>query len=222
MFRYPKKRAFTLIELLVVIAIIAILAAILFPVFARAREKARTAACQNNVRQLAIGVRMYTTDYDEMMPPTYWYCAGCRPPPASEYIRWTDEIYPYVRNAQIYGCPSQPNQDISIGDINGCRWGCYGANYQNDGPMPSYGGRSLSDIADVTGTYMLGDDGPGLRCDYSIDVNDFNGVTWGDDWKLYVPHNGGANIAFVDGHVKWLTRNILAAPNGGWTCAAGD
>ena len=179
MFRYPKKRAFTLIELLVVIAIIAILAAILFPVFARAREKARTAACQNNVRQLAIGVRMYTTDYDEMMPPTYWYCAGCR-------------------------------------------WGCYGANYQNDGPMPSYGGRSLSDIADVTGTYMLGDDGPGLRCDYSIDVNDFNGVTWGDDWKLYVPHNGGANIAFVDGHVKWLTRNILAAPNGGWTCAAGD
>src|SRR6476661_7875124 len=94
----PKKirSAFTLIELLVVIAIIAILAAILFPVFARARENARRASCQSNLKQIGLGLIQYTQDYDEMTPQEA----------TADGLRWMDEIYPYVKSEQIFVCPS--------------------------------------------------------------------------------------------------------------------
>ena len=91
----PRSRAgFTLIELLVVIAIIAILAAILFPVFAKAREKARQASCMSNEKQLGLGVLQYTQDYDEIYP-TYLGGQG----------GWAGEIYPYIKSMQVYSCP---------------------------------------------------------------------------------------------------------------------
>ncbi|WP_395138150.1 DUF1559 domain-containing protein [Armatimonas sp.] len=93
-----QRRAFTLIELLVVIAIIAILAAILFPVFAQAREKARQTACLSNTKQLALGVYMYAQDYDETLPVA-GYNAQCRG-------RWQWQIFPYVKNEQIFTCPN--------------------------------------------------------------------------------------------------------------------
>jgi prepilin-type N-terminal cleavage/methylation domain-containing protein/prepilin-type processing-associated H-X9-DG protein len=95
-------RGFTLIELLVVIAIIAILAAILFPVFAQAREKARQTACLSNTKQLALGVYMYAQDYDETLPVA-GYNQQCRG-------RWQWQIYPYVKNEQMFTCPNIAQQ----------------------------------------------------------------------------------------------------------------
>jgi len=101
-----KKQAFTLIELLVVIAIIAILAAILFPVFARARENARRASCQSNLKQMSMGALQYKQDYDERMLPLYVY------PQTSSGAAWywPQLMIPYIKSAQIFQCPSFSNQ----------------------------------------------------------------------------------------------------------------
>lgn len=127
-----QRKAFTLIELLVVIAIIAILAAILFPVFARARENARRSSCMSNMKQIGLGIMQYTQDYDEHYPLT-WF--GRIPPsggagsytqtepgtPGKEFttidpsggtgssgnwITWMDMIFPYVKSVQLFHCPS--------------------------------------------------------------------------------------------------------------------
>ncbi|HID06515.1 MAG TPA: DUF1559 domain-containing protein [Armatimonadetes bacterium] len=95
------RKGFTLIELLVVIAIIAILAAILFPVFAKAREKARQAACVSNMRQLGLAAKMYAEDYDETFPMSIYT-------PGNVIITFYHALDPYVKNAQVYLCPSKP------------------------------------------------------------------------------------------------------------------
>ena len=110
-----KQRGFTLIELLVVIAIIAILAAILFPVFAQARAKARQASCTSNVKQMSLGVMMYIQDYDETFPYWNWgdsYGSGSRTPNHFESF-WANAIYPYVKNGQVYACPSSNDQSTT-------------------------------------------------------------------------------------------------------------
>lgn len=111
--RTQKSSGFTLIELLVVIAIIAILAAILFPVFAQARDKARGASCLSNIKQLTLGMMMYSQDYDETFPEwrwdqnfsTSWGDAGSYSPNNATSI-WYYAIYPYVKNGKVYSCPS--------------------------------------------------------------------------------------------------------------------
>src|SRR5438067_11852209 len=128
-----KRKAFTLIELLVVIAIIAILAAILFPVFAQAREKARQAACLSNSKQIGLGIAMYTQDYDEMLPMggrglTDAENAMKVPPPD----RWHGWILPYIKNgadslgragyAGVFICPSHPVFSVSPAQQRG--YGC--------------------------------------------------------------------------------------------------
>ncbi|MGD9497689.1 MAG: DUF1559 domain-containing protein, partial [Armatimonadota bacterium] len=97
------RRGFTLIELLVVIAIIAILAAILFPVFARAREKARQASCTSNLKQIGTAMMMYTQDYDEVLPDCLM---GRDTNDPTRYFAWTAVIMPYVKNNQLFECPS--------------------------------------------------------------------------------------------------------------------
>jgi prepilin-type N-terminal cleavage/methylation domain-containing protein/prepilin-type processing-associated H-X9-DG protein len=97
-----RRKGFTLIELLVVIAIIAILAAILFPVFAEARENARKTQCLSNMKQLMTGFQMYNTDY-EQMPYWLWYNRG-----DGIWISWMEMIHPYIKNQQIFFCPSGP------------------------------------------------------------------------------------------------------------------
>jgi prepilin-type N-terminal cleavage/methylation domain-containing protein/prepilin-type processing-associated H-X9-DG protein len=104
------RRGFTLIELLVVIAIIAILAAILFPVFAQAREKARQASCMSNTKQIGIAVMQYAQDWDECHPGVWFGPVSGSPwsQPSNDtvYYKWMDAVYPYVKNEQVFTCPS--------------------------------------------------------------------------------------------------------------------
>ncbi|MCS6775107.1 MAG: DUF1559 domain-containing protein [Chloroherpetonaceae bacterium] len=116
------RSGFTLIELLVVIAIIAILAAILFPVFAQARESARKASCLSNLRQISTAVFMYAQDYDEIPPETGWDGPCSSPvPDANGYYAVGDAYFsgvfsfpiataPYIKNWQIFSCPSDPDK----------------------------------------------------------------------------------------------------------------
>ena len=130
--QHTRRGAFTLIELLVVIAIIAILAAILFPVFARARENAQRASCQSNLKQAALGILQYTQDYDEKVPLWEYSVGGTRPT-----VAWLRMIEPYTKSYQIGRCPTQAKNPFGIWSTstgsgwwyNWQRWPSYGYNY---------------------------------------------------------------------------------------------
>jgi prepilin-type N-terminal cleavage/methylation domain-containing protein/prepilin-type processing-associated H-X9-DG protein len=182
------RKAFTLIELLVVIAIIAILAAILFPVFARARENARRASCLSNVKQLGLAALQYTQDYDEKLPPSY--DAGA---PAKI---WSQLIDPYVKSQQIFFCPSDSTHNssnaISTSNIS-YGWNYYYLTYSPFGGY-GHGGVSLAYIQSVSHTVLLGDSQNALP--YVINY-----------YGSYMPlarHLEGTNMCFVDGHAKWF------------------
>jgi prepilin-type N-terminal cleavage/methylation domain-containing protein/prepilin-type processing-associated H-X9-DG protein len=137
------RRTFTLIELLVVIAIIAILAAILFPVFAQAREKARAASCLSNQKQIATGLLMYTQDYDEMLLMGMWGGSA-----SGTLCSWPAMIQPYIKNTNVFQCPTAPRTaGITAGTIaatNGCGIGTgfvvtYAYNYYLGGNNSSTG-----------------------------------------------------------------------------------
>jgi prepilin-type N-terminal cleavage/methylation domain-containing protein/prepilin-type processing-associated H-X9-DG protein len=172
MHRRSTSQGFTLIELLVVIAIIAILAAILFPVFAQAREKARQTACLSNTKQLALGVQMYAQDYDELLPVA-GYNAQCRG-------RWQWQVYPYVKNQQMFTCPNIAGQPwvASSGNLTCAQNGVvvvvgtndkggYGWNYalqgnsggQTGAVLDRAPGYSLAQIAKPADTIIIGETG---------------------------------------------------------------
>ncbi|MEN6643069.1 MAG: DUF1559 domain-containing protein [Armatimonadia bacterium] len=209
------RRGFTLIELLVVIAIIAILAAILFPVFAKAREKARQSSCLSNVKQLALATLSYAQDYDECFPLAVY--PGSPPRlqtnpslPGSLYksdaggiidylICWMDLISPYVKNTQVFACPSgkrsQPDEPYYGYNANLSRFSIsYPAIPLSLGAVnnPSQC-ILLLDYACAQGVYALGASGG-------------NDWVWAESWPWSAPHNDGVNCAFVDGHAKWLGR----------------
>ncbi|MGE5531778.1 MAG: DUF1559 domain-containing protein [Bacteroidota bacterium] len=214
------KRGFTLIELLVVIAIIAILAAILFPVFAKAREKARQSSCLNNVKQITLGLMQYTQDYDERFPggaSTHW---GDYVYPAYPHGGYVDAIYPYVKNVQVFMCPSDsirnclihanspgqdhqfysdvlpgtyPNQQLSY---------CY--NYYFNSTNRTLGSIDLPAETCLVGeaierpyVYYVGSASP-----YYLDVNSSRMLGG-------CRHNEGMNIGYVDGHAKWQGKTSL-------------
>ena len=101
-----KRSAFTLIELLVVIAIIAILAAILFPVFARARENARRSSCTSNLKQIGLGIIQYAQDYDEKLPRNWVGSNGTDYNGNPIGVKWMDMVQPYIKSTQLFNCPS--------------------------------------------------------------------------------------------------------------------
>jgi prepilin-type N-terminal cleavage/methylation domain-containing protein/prepilin-type processing-associated H-X9-DG protein len=192
------RRGFTLIELLVVIAIIAILAAILFPVFARAREKARQASCQSNLKQLALAMLMYAQDYDETFAGE---CScGC---PHVDYTCWRDRMYPYVKNLQIFQCPSHT---IGLGTPDQIA-GNYGI------ACHVVSGRKLSEVRRPAEVAMLAESygqqhlkryNPG-----GVPICG-NNCCGGDIRQAYrFSHNEGMNIAYADGHVKWQKQNYV-------------
>jgi prepilin-type N-terminal cleavage/methylation domain-containing protein/prepilin-type processing-associated H-X9-DG protein len=211
---------FTLIELLVVIAIIAILAAILFPVFARAREKARQASCQSNLKQIAIASKMYMSDYDNRVTPmwTWGYGIGTPTVYAQGRIWWTHLLVPYVKNQPVMGCPSVDYWRWSLGSANpnepGCHrartgigksWydptgGGHGDRGEWEGPIPSPKESVIEHPSELI-EYLDSDcvvAGP--RFD---PVENYATQTNPPQWPLGGErHNDSANYAFFDGHVK--------------------
>jgi prepilin-type N-terminal cleavage/methylation domain-containing protein/prepilin-type processing-associated H-X9-DG protein len=204
------KRGFTLIELLVVIAIIAILAAILFPVFAKAREKARQTSCLSNVKQLSLGVVMYVQDYDERFVAGTAIPDFIPVPPDTNRCWWRFKIQPYVKNWQLFNCPSGESNDWSLITTQGQ------GNYGYDEAL---GGLSLGTVRTPAERIILSDArhwaiaacypgnvayptrGSGyVPCGASAQAN------WTD---IHTRHNGGSNVGFADGHAKWLAASNI-------------
>lgn len=206
------RRAFTLIELLVVIAIIAILAAILFPVFARARETARSASCKSNLKQLGTAVMMYTQDYDETLPYHYYGGGGAAlryPRDGQQYINTddyavpADQFYPYVKSREVFSCPS------SSLTRNPPNWK-YEHDYGwNTAVFPCCaGGVSLATLekpaelvfASDTVWEWLQTNTWAEFCNYAAyPSNPWGAVAYG---RFHSRHSGQLNILWGDGHVK--------------------
>jgi prepilin-type N-terminal cleavage/methylation domain-containing protein/prepilin-type processing-associated H-X9-DG protein len=177
-----KRRGFTLIELLVVIAIIAILAAILFPVFAKAREKARQSSCLSNVKQLMLSFIQYAQDYDEKFPSMYWGGANWEP----NNVWWGGEVMPYIKNTQILLCPSKSDTVCS---------------YLYNQYLSQ---QSMGALTMPSETVALADSiGNGF---WALDGNTAGNsmAKFGDaNCRIKDCHNNGANFGYVDGHGKW-------------------
>ncbi len=189
-----KKHGFTLIELLVVIAIIAILAAILFPVFARAREKARQTSCLSNMKQLSLGVLMYCQDYDERYPSLYTYANS-----STELRWWEDKIQTYKRPPEgpnplrfTYGCNCMYSGDGTVAD----------AGYGNGGPMTN-APVTLGFVQKPAECILL------LESTSQREVNRaIRGDLWlGSNGNVRKDHNEMSNWAFCDGHAKALRES---------------
>ncbi len=202
------RKGFTLIELLVVIAIIAILAAILFPVFAKAREKARTASCQSNLKQIALASKMYSSDYDNCVTPADMGAAG-------SYYIFTNLLQPYIKNTQVFLCPSKNDQGWTGGGGPGSyvcveSWAVvsnYTVNY-----CVSKGYTSTVSEADLTKPAESIEYCDGL-CPNAQPTNAAT-TCFGVDATR---HNQGANCSFYDGHVKWLPKDKLNAGSSLWS-----
>ncbi len=204
-----RRSGFTLIELLVVIAIIAILAAILFPVFAKAREKARQSSCSSNLKQLSLAMLQYIQDYDERT--LSGNCDGY-----SYGTNWHIAIQPYVKNAQIYQCPSAPTGTlIAPGVANPCGGGRPALGAYVTPHNLTYGHnlsqlfRKIAEIQGPSEVLMLGESayayinaGPNPPYTYSS-----------DSYGRYY-HNDGMNLSYYDGHVKWLAKTAFKAGKG--------
>jgi len=194
------RQGFTLIELLVVIAIIAILAAILFPVFARAREKARQASCCSNLKQLGLAARMYAQDYDGVTTRMYFGRGW------SAY-RWHQSLHPYVVNREIYRCLS----GAQLVDRYTGLYMSYSMNSTNDGRHCFWYGVPESAIQDPSGTIYITDSTGGRYYVYWLTASNAERYV---DWR----HNSGANFLFCDGHVKWRRKTQRSE----WTIDATD
>lgn len=210
-YAFPSRsaRAFTLIELLVVIAIISILAAILFPVFARARENARKATCTSNLRQLGMAMAMYSQDYDENYPVCNFSDTLTGAPPNTHFdsagkpIFLPDLLAPYVKAQGVFLCPTmraQPDRkalyptDYNFLCIHG--WHLFFADYDNDSE-----GVCSHPVAAIGRTAEK----PMIMCD---GLGEHSGETTA---KVYASGKiGGQNICYVDGHVKFTPGSYQA------------
>jgi prepilin-type N-terminal cleavage/methylation domain-containing protein/prepilin-type processing-associated H-X9-DG protein len=215
-----RRKGFTLIELLVVIAIIAILAAILFPVFARAREKARQSSCLSNIKQISLGALMYAQDYDEAVPESL---------DRDQHSYWFEKIMPYVMNEQVFVCPSTTSTSMT-----GWNYGLVNQTSGYRGSTRTFTHPDGHSVAGRATPIMLAEVRAPAETAYISDaqyyVTDIGFWTHGGSPYPQVGgayywvdgrHNQGANVGFYDGHAKWLSStspfgaefpNVCAGP----------
>ena len=220
-----------MIELLVVIAIIAILAAILFPVFARARENARRSSCTSNLKQIGLGVLQYVQDYDERYPRA-WF--NSNDPTGGGFpgdYKWMDAIYPYVKSEQLFVCPSATNDNQKYAQRDASKFGSYGINsvYWDTGAVPANkrgpgnSGMNLSNIEAAATTVLAADGNGGFQMSWPR-PNDQGGITGTGNnrvlsWQgignigegaMVERHLETTNVLYIDGHVKSGKLDALA------------
>jgi prepilin-type N-terminal cleavage/methylation domain-containing protein/prepilin-type processing-associated H-X9-DG protein len=228
--KYGSRRGFTLIELLVVIAIIAILAAILFPVFAQARDRARAATCLSNIKQLSLAVGMYAQDYDETLLfypggnncSWRYICSTTEAP--RDYLDWWDVVLPYTKNNKIYDCPSAAAVTTSALAFWGIRNIAIGYNMspsagyslvKNTAVGNNYPGVGLAEVVKPAETILLGEAGhnwnpAATAATFNSKDNRSPSLSYspsnesGSEWGPEPRHFDGANVGFVDGHAKWM------------------
>ena len=198
------RKGFTLIELLTVMALIAILAAILFPVFARTKEKGRQTSCLSNVKQLALAALMYTEDWNDCFPVQD---DGLLPNPK---LQWPDQLMPYVENPEIYRCPSEDRNPQGLHYVfNGARWIMVNTSALAAGPLVGMLTKTVT-IRKPAKCALIWDDGRmestidvgTRRCGLYYDLTDTPPVNAGR-------HNEGDNFGFADGHAKWFDMRPL-------------
>jgi prepilin-type N-terminal cleavage/methylation domain-containing protein/prepilin-type processing-associated H-X9-DG protein len=206
-----RHRGFTLIELLVVIAIIAILAAILFPVFAQAREKARQTACLSNMKQVGLALSMYTQDYDETMPIHTDTDTFMNPQVSAN---WARLIFPYTKNVKVYLCPTAR---IWPGHAAGAAKGLEITNLLGNGVLMRPKGVSAAAMSAPADIVAFQEDYFSFTVAFNrpVDVggNKFQYWHYLDDQKVSRggavdedysnQHMSGGNLVFADGHAKW-------------------
>jgi prepilin-type N-terminal cleavage/methylation domain-containing protein len=241
-FACKHKRGFTLIELLVVIAIIAILAAILFPVFAQARAQARKAACLSNNKQVALGLMMYAQDNDGILPPERetidtadpvdpgFSGAGMGSTTVTDPngCTWHYAIYPYVKNREVFHCPEDVhNANWSEGYLDDSVFQCHGYNFAdmfhityayNGNLLDNDAGTALDSVASPAGEILLIETRD-FYADLGLwDLGTNESGTWGVQGAgPFNSHNGILNWSFFDGHCKSLKFAATLSPQWMWT-----
>ena len=243
--RNSPARAFTLIELLVVVAVVSLLAAILFPVFGRARENARRSTCQSNLKQIGLGLLQYAQDYDEKMPcqsvdaPGGSYPAATTPYPYSApavgtwYSNWLYSVYPYTKSWQVLTCPSMYEWTNSP----------YGLDASHPDSRTSYWGngvvmaRSVAAIPNTAEVIWAQEDSTRWSTAAFLRPARYDNTVspqkYGDWLRAFhdTAHFGGGNLLYCDGHVKWKLQGSICAHDfglkdstvsGGTACGANN